>query len=83
MSGIMGRLFQRVPANGHDRYEAAMSASEDLIRKMRAAGSSIEAVRAVITDIWQRGHNVPFVTSIFETVQELKSGTDQNPHDRA
>lgn len=82
MSGIIHRIFQRAPANGHDRYDAAMAISGELIADMRATNGSMDAVRSLVTDILQRRHNVPVVTTIYEAVQELKSGTDQNPHDR-
>ena len=81
MSGSIFRIFQRAPVNGHDRYEAAMSSSSELIGRMRAINGPHDTVRALITDILAKGQNVPFVTSIFETVQELKSGTDQRPGD--
>lgn len=82
MSGIIYRIFQRVPTNGHDRYDAAMAVSGELIDKMRGANGAMDAVRELVTDILQRRHNVPIVTTIYETVQELKSGIEQDPQDR-
>lgn len=82
MSGIIFRIFQRAPANGHDRYETAMSISDELIGKMRAANGSMDAIRSLVTDILQRRHNVPVVTTVYEAVQEMKSATDlQDPLD--
>ncbi|CAN7372128.1 hypothetical protein LJR220_003315 [Bradyrhizobium sp. LjRoot220] len=82
MNYIIVRLFQRAPTNGHhDPYAAAMSISDELIDKMRAANGTMDTVRSLVTDILQRRHNVPVVTTIYEAVQEMKAGTDQDPLD--
>ena len=53
-------------------YEQAMGVSDDLIRKMREYSGSNDAARAVMADVWAQRHNIPFLTSTYETVQEMK-----------
>jgi hypothetical protein len=53
-------------------YQQAMGVSDDLIRKMREHSGSNDAARAVMADIWAQRHNIPFLTSAYETVQEMK-----------
>jgi hypothetical protein len=51
-----------------------------LIRKMREYSTSNDAARAVMADIWAQRNNVPFMTSAFETVREMKAATtDHQP----
>lgn len=61
-----------------------MSVSDELLDKMRAANNgTMAAVRDLVTEILQRRHNAPVVTTIFEAVQEIKSGIEQRPDDRS
>jgi hypothetical protein len=61
-------------------YHQAMGVSDDLIRKMREYSTSNDAARAVMADIWAQRNNVPFMTSAFETVREMKAATtDHQP----
>lgn len=55
-------------------YQQAMGVSDDLIRQMREHSASNDAARAVMADIWAQRHNIPFMTSTYETVQEMKVG---------
>lgn len=59
-------------------YARAINESSDLLRRMREHSGSTDAARAVMADVWAQNHNVPFMTTVYETVQELKSGTDNS-----
>jgi len=66
--------FQTRRATPADRaYNHAMAVSTDLIEKMRERSSDPSPMRAMMADIWAQNHNVPYVTSVFETVQELNA----------
>lgn len=84
MRGMLARIFRSraaepAPSKGDVAYEAAMNESDELLKQMRNASSSSDAARAVMADVWAQNHNVPFLTTVYETVQEMKSGTDQKP----
>lgn len=53
-------------------YNQAMGETDDLIQRMRSYSGSNDAARAVMADVWAQRHNVPFLTSTFETVEEMK-----------
>jgi hypothetical protein len=81
MSRILARLFgwSREPGPGDIAYDRAMNESADLLNRMREYSCSTDAARAVMADVWAQNHNVPFVTSVYQTVQEMKSGIEQKP----
>lgn len=64
------------------KYRKAMAVSDELLARMREASQSTDAVRGIMADIWHQNHNVPFVTTVFESVQEAKSATNQRPEDQ-
>jgi hypothetical protein len=75
------RFFDRILSPRRTRgasdiaYEQAMGVSADLIQKMQEYSGSNDAARAVMADIWAQRHNVPFMTSTYETVREMKAAT--------
>lgn len=79
MTSIFGRIFSLRPipappvqaSAAEDRYAVAVRESDDLLQKMRAAYASTDPVRQAMADIWAQRHNVPYVTSVYETVQEV------------
>jgi hypothetical protein len=81
------RLLERIfgckrPVRADIAYATAMRVSDDFIRRMQEMSGSKDAARAVMADIWAQNHNVPFITTIVETVEEMKSGIYQRPSDR-
>jgi hypothetical protein len=52
-------------------YQQAMAASDDLIAKMRERSASPDPMRSIMADIWSQNHNVPYMTTIYESVQEM------------
>lgn len=78
--GFLWSLFSRPRRESSDiAYQKAMGVSDDLIRRMRENSTSSDAARAVMADIWAQHHNIPFMTSVYETVQELNASTRQRP----
>ena len=74
--GFLERLiFPRRRGHSDIAYQQAMGASDDLIRRMRESSGSHDAARAVMSDIWAQHHNIPFMTSVYETVREMKAAT--------
>jgi len=74
------QAFRRVlgpspPSRGSAAYDTAMRISDELIEKMERASQSKDVVPAMMADIWLQRHNVPFVTTVYESVQEMKAAT--------
>jgi hypothetical protein len=65
------------PSRADSAFGTAMQESGDLIIRMREASNSNDVFRAMMADIWAQHRNVPFMTTVYESVQEMKSGTDQ------
>jgi hypothetical protein len=88
MTSLLGKIFgseqsaPRAPMRGDIAYAEAMSQSDELIRKMQDASNSNDPVRAVMADLFLQRHNVPFMVTIVETVEEMTSGIKQKPTDR-
>lgn len=75
MTSILGRIFGRKPeSRGDGAYREAMRVSGDLLRRMGEHSASTDAARAVMADVWAQHRNIPFLTTVYEAVQEAKSG---------
>lgn len=79
---IFGNLFVRQPSPGDRAFSKAVRANTELISHMRQASQSTDAVRALMADIWSQHHNIPFMTTIFETVREMKIATPEYQRQR-
>lgn len=78
---FFGKLFGG-PRQDDDSYARAMIVSQDLLARMRESSKSSDPARAVMADLWHQRHNVPFLTTVVEAVQEAKSGIEQRSTDR-
>lgn len=77
---MLDRLFgRRHESRGDVAFREAMRESSDLITRMRDNSNCNDAARAIMADVWSQHHNVPFLTTVYEAVQEAKSGPDQEP----
>lgn len=81
MNGILRRIFG-APAEQPSAYDRAMTVSGALLIKMQNYSHSTDAPRAIMADVWAHNHNVPFLTTVIESVQEAKSAIEQKPTDR-
>ena len=83
MTNLLDRIFPDrggapAPSRGDLAYAKAMHESDDLLKKMREASKSTDAARAIMADVWSQNHNVPFLTTVYESVQEAKSGPESD-----
>lgn len=86
MTSILGRIFgghaeMPPPNRGDMAYAAAMDESDTLLKMLRHSARSTDAARAVMADIWAQNRNVPFLATVTEAVQEMKSSLEQKPDD--
>jgi hypothetical protein len=68
-------------ASHPDAFDRAMTVSGELLMKMQNYSRSTDAPRAIMADVWAHNHNIPFITTVLESVQEAKSGIEQKPTD--
>ncbi len=81
MTGVINRLLGRNGAGDSTfAYDRAMAISDDLIARMQKASRSNDAARAVMADIWAQRNNIPYITTTFETAQELNAPIYQDPN---
>jgi hypothetical protein len=71
--GIDPAPAQPPPLPKTDKFEAAMKESGDLIQYFREASNDHHPIRAMMADLWLQRHNVPFVTTTYEAMTEMKS----------
>mgnify|MGYP003386932472 CR=1 FL=1 len=80
MTSILGKIFHTrplpppLPTKADRTYARAMAVSDDLLRKMHDYSRSNDAALAVMADVWAQNHNVPFMVTVYEAVEEAKSG---------
>jgi hypothetical protein len=81
MTSILGKIFGTrksppplSPGPGEVAFEKVMSESRALRAKLRAASQSTDAARAIMADVWEQSRNTPFIVTVFEAVEEAKSG---------
>lgn len=79
---LIGRMHRGSQSAGDNAYHRAMAVSGDVLAHMREASQSHDPARAVMADIWAQHHNVPFMTTIVETVEEMKAPLQQSPLDQ-
>lgn len=73
--GFLTRLLSPQRRGAADiAYRRAMGVSGDLLHRLRERHDPNDAVRSVITDVWVYHRNIPFLASVYETVQEMKVG---------
>lgn len=87
MTSILSRIFPNrsgkpAPTQGDRAYAAVMGESDDLLKRMRENSGSTDAARAVMADVWSQHHNVPFMTTVVEAVQEAMAPLKQSPTDQ-
>lgn len=81
MSLVSRLLCQPIASNSDRAYGEAMRQGADLIMKMREYSTSSDAARAVMADIWSQHHNIPFMTTVYEAVKEMKDASTQKPEE--
>jgi hypothetical protein len=68
---IFGRIFgDHHMTLGQAAYNRAMKVTDDFISQIRQASHS--PVRSVVSDVISHGDNMPFMTTVYEAVEEMK-----------
>ena len=68
---ILGRIFgDHHMTAGQAAYNRAMKVTDDFIYQIRNASN--HPVRSVVSDIMSHADNVPFMTTVYEAVEEMK-----------
>lgn len=67
------------PTKGGDKYASAVRVSDDLLASMRKIEPSDETIRDILTNIWKNKHNMPYLTTVYETVAEMDVGAKRQP----
>jgi len=79
---ILNRLMcTPIVSRGDAAYGEAMRSSNELLAYMRDASKSTDAARAIMADVWAQSHNIPFLTTVYESVREMKDAVTQRPED--
>lgn len=73
---IFGKMFNRQPSRGDAAFSEAVRANTELIARMREGSQSNDPIRALMADLWSQHHNIPFMTTVYEAVKEMKVATD-------
>jgi hypothetical protein len=82
MTSVLGRIFGKdeedaaAPSRGDAAFAQAMHVSDDLLLRIREAERETSAARAIMADVWSQAQNIPFLTTVYEAVQEAKTGPD-------
>lgn len=64
-------------------YQKAMEVSDDLLGKMRGSVIAGDVNRVLLGSLVTHRHNIPFLTSVYETIQEMdvpKANGFREPH---
>ena len=80
--GANGAAIPQLPSRGDLAYYRAMDASDDLRLLMEREGNHTSAARSIISDVWAQAKNIPFMTTVYEAVQEAKTGPETAREER-
>lgn len=71
-------FFPQSVSRGTAAFDRAMKTSGELIERFEEAARSDDPIRAMFADMWLERNNAHYVTSIYETHQEMISPLRQN-----
>lgn len=80
---LLNWLFPRREAPGVAAAKRAIEDNRNLLQRMREYSNSDDPARALMADIWLQRHNVPYITTMYESRAELNAATqysDRNAH---
>lgn len=67
--------MQRCPAPSDHKYHTAMQASGEILQRM-SEGSN-HPVNAMVADLIKNRHNAPYITTVYEALQEVNAPLKQ------
>lgn len=75
MMAFLRRMLhlEQQTTSGNVAATRALAESDALIKKMRETSGSNDAWRAVLADIFLQRHNVPYMTTVYESTQEMNA----------
>lgn len=73
LSKLFTKLRPSTASAGSRAAVEAMKVSTELLQRMRKHSASDDPARALMSDIWSQRHNVPFMTTMYESAQEMNS----------
>lgn len=81
MTSILGRIFPDrsgapAPSKGDLAYAEVMKEVSELEQQMREVSNSSDPARSIMATVWLHRHNMPMLTTIYESAQEMKSGPE-------
>lgn len=82
---FIGSLFYSPQRRGDSdtAYQKAVEISDDLLRRLREPAVTDDVSRSILATLMAHQHNIPFLTSVYETVQEMavpKANGQMKPH---
>lgn len=58
--------------SANELADKAIEMADTLTRDIRNLNGNTHTIKAMISDIWHYRENTPFVTTVFEAIQEVK-----------
>jgi hypothetical protein len=60
-----------------EKYQLAMRESDVLLADIREAEKTSDPIRAMMASLWAHRRNIPFATTIHESIEEMRSPLEQ------
>ncbi len=79
MSRVISCLLNwinRCPTSGDEKYHLAMQSISDLSEKIQE--NKDDPAREMVADILANRHNIPYLTTVYEAVQEVNAPIKQS-----
>ena len=80
---FLTKLRPTIYSKGSNAAREAMKVSSELVQRMRHHSTSDDPARALMADIWSQRHNVPYITTMYESAQEMNVCLPQSQGEEA
>lgn len=68
--------LQRCPTTADGHYHRAMDESHDVLKRMKDIQGD-DPARMIIADVLLHRENAPYITTLYEALQEMNAGAKQ------
>jgi hypothetical protein len=65
-------MFKKQKKSADQLADEAIEMADSLTNHIRNLNGNTHTVKAMISDIWHYRENTPFVTTVYEAIQEVK-----------
>jgi hypothetical protein len=65
-------MFKKLTAD--QLADKAIDMADNLTNEIKNLNGNTHTIKAMISDIWHYRENTPFVTTVYEAIQEVKPG---------